>query len=365
MFRIIRLNLARHKLKTVLGASGIAVGVVLMVMIAALVEGLLGRFENSLGRQSHLVVTAVNSQEVYASNFSADALPKIQALPQVKRCYPLVFGFASSLQRPVLSIVGIELNTPVLTTSEWLTGKLELWQRGSVVLGQRLSEQLGKNAKSMQLNGVDYPVAGVIVSDNPLENAAVFMHIDDARDLLGKQGRLSGMQIELRDAGRSDEVAALINAKPWGLKAQTNTQYSRGSRQFKTLSSSAMVISWVAVLLGGFSVFNSMLMSVFVRMRELAIMRVCGFSRWQVLLLVIGEALGMAVLGCAIGVLIAWCALHGLAASDFGKDVISANLSMANLLKAAAFAFLSSILGSLYPALYTLKVTPAQALSYE
>jgi len=365
MLRIIRLNLARHKLKTFLGASGIAVGVVLMVMISALVEGLLGRFENSLGRQSHLVVTSKNSQEVYASNFSADLLPKIKALPQVKRCYPLVFGFASSIQRPVLSIVGIELNTPVLSSSEWLQGKLELWKPGTLVLGQRQAELLGKHVKSMQLNGVEYPVSGVIVSDNPLENAAVFMHLEDARRLLNKAGRLSGLQLELHDGSQAESLAARINAESWGLKAQTNTQYSRGSRQFKTLSGTALIISWVAVLLGGFSVFNSMLMSVFVRMRELAIMRVCGFSRAQILGLVIGEALGMAVLGCAIGVLIAWLALLGLAGSDFGKDVISADLSVVNLLKAAAFAFLSSILGSLYPALYTLKVTPAQALSYE
>ena len=54
-------------------------------------------------------------------------------------------------------------------------------------------------------------------------------------------------------------------------------------------------------MLGGLSVANTMIMAVFGRIRELAILRVCGFSRWQVARLILGESVLVAATGCWSG----------------------------------------------------------------
>ena len=82
---------------------------------------------------------------------------------------------------------------------------------------------------------------------------------------------------------------AALNAKTFLADMLENDDFSRSYSQFRILKTTAWVVGGCAFLLGGLSVTNTMVLSVFGRIRELAVLRVCGFSRSQLAQLIFGE----------------------------------------------------------------------------
>ncbi|MEJ1973437.1 MAG: FtsX-like permease family protein [Lacunisphaera sp.] len=64
--------------------------------------------------------------------------------------------------------------------------------------------------------------------------------------------------------------------------ALENREFSQGYTQFRILHLTAWAVGLCAFLLGGLGVANTMVLSVFSRIREIAVLRVCGFrkARW-------------------------------------------------------------------------------------
>jgi putative ABC transport system permease protein len=115
----------------------------------------------------------------------------------------------------------------------------------------------------------------------PLALAQAFFH---------KDGVASIATVKLKR--KEDKVAfkAKVERHWEGLIALENEEFSRSYSQFRILKSTAWAVGGCAFLLGGLSVANTMIMSVFTRIREMAILRVCGFSRWQIAGLIFGES---------------------------------------------------------------------------
>ena len=65
-------------------------------------------------------------------------------------------------------------------------------------------------------------------------------------------------------------------------------------------------ISFLAVLVGGIGVLNTMLMSVFERTREIGVLRALGWRRRRILGMILREAALLGLIGGAVGVAIAF-----------------------------------------------------------
>jgi putative ABC transport system permease protein len=111
-----------------------------------------------------------------------------------------------------------------------------------------------------------------------------------------------------------------------------------------------------AFLLGGLSVTNTMILSVFSRIKELAVTRVCGFSRTQVVGMIFGESLIVSL----IGVLLGW----GL--STGGLWLLREVPALQGYIEPrVGWAEVTAIFGAIYPAWYAARLKPASALRFE
>ena len=79
---------------------------------------------------------------------------------------------------------------------------------------------------------------------------------------------------------RNDQAAfkAQVKQQYANLIALEDDEFDRSYSQFKILKATAWAVGGCGVLLGGLGVANTMIMSVFTRIREIAILRVNGFS---------------------------------------------------------------------------------------
>ena len=111
---------------------------------------------------------------------------------------------------------------------------------------------------------------------------------------------------------------------------------------------------------------NSMYSAVAARGRELATLRAIGFSPLPVLLSVMTEALVLALLGAIIGALVAWLVFNGHTASTLGgafaQVVFKLAVTPQLVSEAILWACLIGLLGGLFPALRSIRVSVSEAL---
>jgi len=171
--------------------------------------------------------------------------------------------------------------------------------------------------------------------------------------------------VALAQGHESSEVKEWMNQNHGSFTALENEEFSRSYSQFKIMKTTAWVEGGCAFLLGGLSVTNTMILSVFGRIKELAIARVCGFSRGQLARMIFGESL----LVSAIGTVACWGLSSGglylLARVPQLQGYVEPRIGWQEVTGAMALAAITALAGALYPAWYAANLKPAEALRFE
>jgi putative ABC transport system permease protein len=211
----------------------------------------------------------------------------------------------------------------------------------------------------------DFVVAGIFETENGFEDGGVFLPLPVAQEFFEREGISSVVAIKLRDDSQGAAFKAAVAAVHPKLIALENREFNQGYTQFRILNLTAWAVGLCAFLLGGLGVANTMLLSVFGRIREIAVLRVCGFSKGQVAVLIFGEAVAIAALGVALGLGLGYGALAALEHAPQFQGYIQAVVKPGVLLGIVVTAIVTAVLGAIYPAQFAARIQPAEALRYE
>jgi putative ABC transport system permease protein len=218
---------------------------------------------------------------------------------------------------------------------------------------------------------VPFRVAGGLVRARPGQRIAV-MDIAAAQWRFGRLGKLSRVDLELergvdRERFRRELQARLGNqlvvSEPHDVESRTD----RLSRAYRI---NMNVLALVALFTGAFLVFSTQALSVVRRRSQLAMLRVLGFTRGQLLRQILMEGAVLGVLGSIAGLALGY-ALASVALRFFGSDLgggyfpgVRPGVSFEPIATAIflALGIGVSVLGSLAPALEAARARPAAAL---
>jgi len=122
------------------------------------------------------------------------------------------------------------------------------------------------------------------------------------------------------------------------------------------------VIAALSLVVGAIAVTNTMAMAILERQRELALLAAIGWSHLQVAALIVGEGLGVGLIGAALGVGAGIAASHlmvsALGASAFVSPAVDASV----VGRALAIGLAIGVLGGIYPAWRVTRLPPAKLL---
>ena len=368
LWSLIWINLRRHRVRTAIGAAGIALGVATMLSVVGLLGGAVKMFERILRSDAEMVVFEKNVSDLFFSNVPVSLVEELERQPFVKDAQPVLFAIVTAPDRPVVTCFGIRAEDGRLKKAEWLSGGAGDFRDDGddVVLGERAADFLGAAAgDEVELGQGKHKVAGVVRMENGFENGGVFMPLAACQKAFHKEGFSSVVTVALAAGRESSEVKEWIAAAHPKMTALENEEFSRSYSQFKILKTTAWVVGGCAFLLGGLSVTNTMILSVFSRIKEIAIARVCGFSRGQVAAMIFGESVAV----CAVGVVGGWvlsaAGLRLLRSVPQLQGYIEPNIGWTELSGAALLAVATALVGAMYPAWYAARLNPAQALRFE
>ena len=134
-----------------------------------------------------------------------------------------------------------------------------------------------------------------------VDKVRVFMHMREARLLLKKPYGATYLQVGLRDADKAPEIAKQIEgvvshqAKSW----QEREQVWLGV--FKFFSIMAAIIVFTIIVVSGLGMFNTLVMIVMEKTREIAILRSMGFTRADIGAVFMMQGMLVLVAGVAAG----------------------------------------------------------------
>lgn len=186
----------------------------------------------------------------------------------------------------------------------------------SVVLTERFASrhgiELDASVELMVGDRVhDVVVRGLLLDEGParvVEGQLVLLDIAVAQLLFDRIGWLDRVEIQLFEPEAIDAVEAEIAARlPEGLRIQRPAQ--RGRQVEKMLAAfhfNLTALSYIALVVGLFLVYNTVAVSVISRRSEIGTLRALGATRGMVLGLFLGEAAALAAVGVALGLPAGW-----------------------------------------------------------
>jgi len=368
MSTLVLTNLRRHRIRSLFGVVGIAFGVAAMLTVLAVVLGAIGMFRNILDSDSHYLVFERNVSDLFFSSVPESAWTDMGDMLEVRQANPVLFGIVSMPDHPVITCFGVESDNPRLVDAEWLEGSLETFGKSpdGVYLGERAAEFMKAGmGDEIQIGKGSFTVVGIIQTKNGFEDGGVFMPLALAQDYFHREGLASIISINLKYPDEGEAFARRVEADYPDLSVLANEAFGDNYSQFKILKATAWAVGFCAFLLGGMSVANTMTMSVFTRIREIAILRVCGFSRPQVACLILSEAACLSLIGLLLGLGAGFGLLQTMEHVPQLQGYVQAQVSWPVLLGVVATAFVTSLAGSVYPAWHASRIQPSEALRYE
>jgi putative ABC transport system permease protein len=220
-----------------------------------------------------------------------------------------------------------------------------------------------------------FVIRGLLSNEGParvLDGNFVLMDIAAAQWAFDRLGRVDRVEIRL-PAGRNvaDAERLLSSQLPPGLTVQ---RPARRGEQVETMLRAfhfnLTALSYVALLVGLFLVYNTIAVSVIARREEIGVLRAVGASRGTVLRLFLAEAAALAAVGAVLGAPAGWLLAQGavrLTSTTVTTLYIAAATTVPALdprdaAVAIAMGIGLALLAAAAPALEASRVTPLAAL---
>jgi len=205
-----------------------------------------------------------------------------------------------------------------------------------------------------------------------LEGNLALVDIATAQEVFEQLGRLHRIDLILAENVSPEEVIEkLENLLPADVTVEPpQKRLGRITEMIKAYRLNLLALSLIALFVGIFLIYNAVAFAVHKRRYEIAMLRVLGTQRWQILGLFLGEALLVGLLGAFIGVglglVMAKIALRAMAEtiSELYLLVRAETLSLSPLviLLGAGAALGVALLGALFPSLEASRTLPKEAL---
>jgi len=367
-FKLIVTNLRRHRIRSCISMAGIAFSVAAMLTVVTILQGAIGMFSGILSSDSEIVVFERNVSDLFFSSVPAAAAEQIAGWPMVSHADPVLFGIVSSAGHPIVTCFGVTVADARIRKATWTAGdRLDFaLHADDVVLGERAAQFLGARLDDhVPIGHGVFHVIGILRTANGFEDGGVFMPLSSAQSFFHKEGASSVITVKLNGKDDAASFKAMVQARFPNLIALEDAEFTRSYSQFRILKATAWAVGVCGLLMGGLGVANTMIMSVFTRIREIAILRVCGFSNVQIATMIFGESAVVSLLGAVFGLLTGTGLLFALKLVPALHGYVDVTLQPVVMLIVIVLALLTGAAGALYPAAYAMRVRAVEALRFE
>lgn len=404
-------NLGRNRKRTLLAIGAIALGQLTLIFVNGLMAGFFQDIlETITGPMiGHIQIQHPDWGEERAVDLYLDDLSEISAavgaLPDVERISPRIFAFALAASGEASDtpadaepgvIAGLDVNLEhtrggLLESLD--TGQLP--QSGEVAVGNVLATRLRVSAgQQLAVIGQDadgfpvselYTIKSVIDSNVDLmKTMGIIMPLEDAGRLLVLPDSAHEITIYGRDLRRADELKATLGALPPLKGASIRTWREAVPEIVRIIDMKAwfdLILLFIVFVAAAAGIANTALMSTFERKHEFGMLLAVGARPRRIVSMVVIEAVILGLIGVLLGSLLGFIAVlitshtginyaalgggetEAIAYKDLSISlIVYPRFEIRHVLYGMTAVTLTSVLASLWPALYAARLEPVEAM---
>lgn len=372
-------NMRLRKGLTVMTALGIALTVTTAIFLMALVAGLDRAFVSS-GSPFNVLVLRKGSEAELSGGFDASLFPTLKTLPGIakdKQGEPMVSGeWVVVIVLPRKDGTG-EVNVTVrgmmpdglemrqlpdepgkqpkvrLVEGRWFqTGQREVVVSSSI-RGRFSSANIGD---TMQFGKGSWKVVGVFDAGGSAYESEVWGDVNQMASDFDRQGGFASAYLRATDPISAEALTKRVSDDQ-RLKLEgmlENEYYAKQTSSGTPIKVIGWVVGVIMAIGSIFAAMNTMYAAVAYRGREIATLRVIGFSRPAILTSFVLESLLLALLGAIVGIIL-MLPFNGMQtgtsnAVTFSEVVFALRITPVVATRAIIFALIMGFVGGLAPA---------------
>lgn len=330
--RLITTSVKANRRRSLLTGLGIAIGIAAVVLLTA-ISGGVQRFVLQQFTQfgTHLIAVTPGKSQTFGISGAligtvrpltvadAEALGK---LPEAQGVVPMVMGnveIKSGVRNRRTNLFGVGPDVPLVWRIKPVAGRfLPPGNRPMAVLGAKVRETMFGVAsplgKRLRIGGEGYRIIGVMEPKGTMLgfdlDDAVYIPVERALALFNREGL---MEIDIlypadADAARVEQRVRDFLRRRHGredftLITQDQMLATLGS-VLDVLTMAVAALGGISLVVGGIGILTIQTVAITERRGEIGLLRALGAQRRQVLLLFLGEATVLALLGGGAGLLI-------------------------------------------------------------
>jgi putative ABC transport system permease protein len=389
-------GLLAHKLRLALTALAIVLGVTFISGTFVLTDTLNSTFSTLFSSVYSKIDFQVRGVAQFGSGETATRNPlpesllgRVQAVPGVGGAYGEVEGYAQFIAKdgkPISSDIGtigvgfdtnqqisslhlIAGNPP--TTSDDVVMDAATAKKYDFSVGQRVGilSSGSKSAQTFTITGI----AQFGSADNLAGETLAAFTLPTAQRIVGEPGLYNFIDVIAKPgADKAAVQRAITDVLPSSAQVVTgqtiiNEDTTAVGQALSFFNTALLVFALIALFVGAFTIYNTFSIIVGQRTRELALLRVVGASRGQILRSVLAEAAIVGFVSSAIGVGLGVAAAVGLEAllSGFGVSLPTGPLTFEprTAIVGLAVGTLVTVVSAIGPARNAVRIPPVAALA--
>jgi putative ABC transport system permease protein len=355
-------SITARPLRSSLSVVAIAIQVILVLMIAGLTTGVVSEWgKRQEGVGADILVQPPNSSIFFA--FSSAVMQEslsaqLEGLSGVDEVAPTII-----LTEPknLVLVYGIDFKKFNALSKGFLFRGGRPFQTPDEVIADDIiarSYHLKVGSQVVLLNHT-FTVSGIVAHG---KGARYFIPLKTAQDIAGAENRVSMFYVRSKgdtEATRAQILALMPDNSVRSLSEYMTLMNSANLPQLRpftrTMVALGIVVSFIVVLLN----MHTMVME---RTREVGILKALGFSRFDVVRMLLGETLILTLMGTGLGIALTFITQAILKQTNPGLTIL---ISAGWIFSAILLAFVGASAGAIYPALRAASYDPVVALAYE
>ena len=387
-------SLAAHRLRTVLTALGIAVGIAAVILLTSIGEGL-HRFIIAEFTQFGTNIISVTPGKIQTHGASLGAVNTVRPLsiddavalshaPYVQIADPVVQGnadvkLAGKSRRVTLYGVGpnfVKALSMRVAIGDFLPADDPHGARALVVLGAKVANELfgadNPLGAHIRIGGERYRIVGVMHSKGQVLgfdlDDTVFIPVARALEMFNRDS-LQEIHVTYEPTAPLAEVEASIRAAliaRHGTEDFTITPQQKMLEVFGTvldaITFAVAAIGAISLLVGGVGILTILTIAVAERTGEIGLLRALGATQGAILALFLGEAALLSVIGGTAGLLAGWGTAEAL---QLAVPALPVHTPWRYALAAEIVAVGVGLIAGIMPARRAARLDPLEALRSE
>jgi ABC-type antimicrobial peptide transport system permease subunit len=374
-------NLLRQPARTTLTLTGIGIAIMTVISLGGMAEGLVQEI-TSLMSASGFQLTAMEAEaSMDLSRIDERVVRRIADIPGVQSAEGFLVSYATLGDLPFFVIFGYPPRGQLIREFEIVEGA-PLTVNRQIIIGRVAAENLKKGVGDMlRVFDSSFRIVGIYETGVPFQDGGGVVGLRDAQRLFGQPHKVSFMGIQLDDPLQANEVRFIgiqpdepeqaeammreIRARFPEVQVTRASEFADNVADLQMTKASVWAIAFLALLVGGAGMMNTMVMSVFERTREIGVLRALGWRKRRVLRMVLGESLVLSLLGGLAGMAAGVGVIGLLNVSPIMQGLVLSQFSVELFVQAMVTALTLGAVGGVYPAWRASRLRPVEALRYE